>query len=1009
MTQPSNHAASPAASADPPDFRALFEAMPGLCLALSPDFHIVAASDAYLQATMTRREQILGRSMFEVFPDNPGAPGANAVRNLRASFERVLKTHAPDAMALQKYDIRRPQTDGGFEERWWSPLNSPVLRPDGSLAYIIHRVEDVTEFVRLKQAGATQAQLTESLQQRGAAMEVELFQRAREIQEANHRLLAAEQAKSEFLANVSHELRTPLTLILAPAESLLAGAHGPLSDEQRHLIEIVHNNGLRLLQMVTSLLDFSKLEAGHQTVRREPTDAAALTRSVVADFMPLAEQRGVRLTCQCEAARLDVLLDRYLYERILFNLLSNALKFTTEGGQVDVTLGADGERLRLSVRDSGIGIAEEEQAGLFQQFHQLEASSTRRFEGTGLGLALAREFAALLEGTVTVCSQLGVGSTFTVECRAPASVDPAGAERATRSMAPRQTTLAEAPADCVIGLDVEAKVLIAEDNPELAAYIGSLLQEQAQCRLAKDGQQALELARSWRPDLVLADVMMPGLDGLALCRALKTDPAFAPGRIVLLTALTGRSDLVRGWEAGADDYLFKPFHPLELVTRVRALLAAVLEQRRLTAAIAHQASHDVLTGLTNRREFERRLALMLEHAKEHRREHALCYIDLDRFKRVNDSCGHAAGDELLRQLTAVLKAQMRERDTLARLGGDEFAVLLGECRLGQALAVAQQLLEAVRAFRFVWEQKVFTVGASIGLVPLTAHSGCSDEALQAADAACYRAKESGGNRIEVFRPGPGADHARHDSSNWLPRLHQALEEGRLLLYWQPIVAVDHPEQGGQDGEILLRLREQDGHIHLPGEFIPTAERYHQVAELDRWVVRQTLQSLHNAGPAFLPHCAFINLSGQSVADPDFLAFVRAELQHSNVAPARLGFEIAESDAIAHLDSTARFIAELKRIGCRFALDDFGNGLSPFSYLKQLPVDYLKVAGGIVRDLVHDQLDCAMVEAICHVGRALGLCIVAEWVEDEAALAMLQEIGVDYVQGAAIGAPAPLPC
>ncbi|MCR4296174.1 MAG: ATP-binding protein, partial [Elusimicrobia bacterium] len=398
-------------------------------------------------------------------------------------------------------------------------------------------------------------------------------------------LAELERAKSEFLATASHELRTPLSLVLAPLESLLAGDLGPLGARQRELLQVMHNNAIRQLQLVTGLLDFTRVEAGKLELKREPLDAAALTRSIVEGFRPLARGKGLSLEFFAALTAPVVLLDRYLYERIAFNLLSNAVKFTPRDGSVRVALTQNEGRLRLSVRDTGIGISPADQASLFRKFHQLESSSTRRFEGTGLGLALVREFAVLLGGDVAVSSSPGSGSEFVVDLDAPPCAAPAPALSAPAgpSLTPRYAP-AEEPAP--LAPEGEGGVLIAEDNAELASYLRGLLQALGPVRVARDGEEALLLARARRPELVVADVMMPRLDGLGLCRALKANPLTAAIPVLLLTALTDRDSLARGWTAGADEYLFKPFHPKELLTRVRTLLAAARARRRAEEVLA---------------------------------------------------------------------------------------------------------------------------------------------------------------------------------------------------------------------------------------------------------------------------------------------------------------------------------------------------------------------------------------------------------------------------------------
>ncbi|MBI3891329.1 MAG: response regulator [Candidatus Wallbacteria bacterium] len=408
------------------------------------------------------------------------------------------------------------------------------------------------------------------------------------LQDTNAQLVQAEAFKDEFLANVSHELRTPLTLILAPVESLIAGQTGPIAPPQREILNTVYNNSVRLLQMVNGLLDFSKFQAGRIQVQREPTRIGELTRSIFSDFEPLFRQKGLKGRLEQPDADTLVEMDRYLYERIVFNLLSNATKFTPAGGAITVSVGVSDSRLALSVVDTGVGIAESEQAHLFQKFRQVDGSTARRFEGTGLGLALVKEFAHLLGGTVSVRSAAGQGSTFRVDCLAPPALKTTEiGPQAQRRPALQPIVGDELPDRAAQVLDSRlARLLVAEDNRDLAAYIASLLYELCEIRIARDGEEAWELARDWRPDMVLSDVMMPRRDGLSLCRALKDDPGTCDIPVVLLTALTQRDSLMKGWEAGADDYLFKPFHPIELKARVRSMLAAVQARKMLESVRA---------------------------------------------------------------------------------------------------------------------------------------------------------------------------------------------------------------------------------------------------------------------------------------------------------------------------------------------------------------------------------------------------------------------------------------
>ena len=440
------------------------------------------------------------------------------------------------------------------------------------------------------------------------------------------------------------------------------------------------------------------------------------------------------------------------------------------------------------------------------------------------------------------------------------------------------------------------------------------------------------------------------------------------------------------------------------ITHYVALIRDVTEANRAAIRTAYQAAHDPLTELPNRREFERRLALMVEHAREHGKQHALCYIDLDQFKVVNDTCGHGAGDELLRQISGILKRRLRERDTLARLGGDEFAVLLGECSVDQALRIANEMREVIQDYRFCWTNKFFKVGASIGVVAFNDACSDSESVLSAADSACFAAKEEGRNRVHLYARENMKLTQRHDEMQWVPRLHQALEDNRFQLYYQAIAPLANTF-GGMHGEILLRMIDENGGLILPGAFIPTAERYNQMLAIDQWVVRATLSAMSPIG--WNDFSVSINLSGQSVSNADFLGFVMDELSKHDVPAKQIIFEITETAAISNLNAAISFITTLKGHGCRFTLDDFGSGLSSFAYLKTLPIDYLKIDGCFIRDITHDPVAAAMVEAICRIGHVMGLEIIAESVESKTTVEMLRTIGVNYGQGNGIAPPIPL--
>jgi len=432
----------------------------------------------------------------------------------------------------------------------------------------------------------------------------------------------------------------------------------------------------------------------------------------------------------------------------------------------------------------------------------------------------------------------------------------------------------------------------------------------------------------------------------------------------------------------------------------------VTQERKLTQQLAHQATHDALTGLVNRPEFERRLAALIPSAGPHA-PNALLYLDLDQFKVVNDTCGHAAGDDLLRQVAALMRTKLRAQDTLARLGGDEFGVLLEHCSTNEARRIANALRELLQGFRFAWADKTFTIGVSIGLVPITHPGDTLAGIFSAADSSCYAAKEMGRNRVHVYQAGDMVLAQRDGEMRWMPRIQQALADDRFRLYYQPIqpVASNGPEE--VRGEVLVRMLDESGRLVPPGAFLPAAERYGLMLALDRWVVQRSLENLSTRARAQSKLTFSINISGQSLGSTEFLDFVNDQLDATGAAPGSVCFEVTETSAVSELAHALRFIDALKGRGCRFALDDFGTGMSSFSYLKTLPIDYLKIDGAFVTGLMTSEVDKAMVEAVHHIGHMMGLKTIAEWVERPAILPMLRKIGVDYAQGYALGHPHPL--
>ncbi|MBN3951100.1 MAG: EAL domain-containing protein [Nostoc sp. NMS7] len=433
----------------------------------------------------------------------------------------------------------------------------------------------------------------------------------------------------------------------------------------------------------------------------------------------------------------------------------------------------------------------------------------------------------------------------------------------------------------------------------------------------------------------------------------------------------------------------------------------VTQNRKLSSQLSWQATHDALTGLVNRQEFERRVEQALRLASLDYQVHALCYLDLDHFKIVNDTCGHLAGDELLRQITALLQEKIRKTDTLARLGGDEFGVLLIQCTIEQALRVANELLSCVQKFRFVWQEQVFSIGVSIGLVGIDTNSESLTEIIRTADAACYTAKNRGRNRVYLAQTHDQEHLQRRGEMQWVSRISQALENDSFCLYVQPIAAaITLAAQNGDHYEVLLRLRDEQGNLVLPMTFIPAAERYNLMHLIDRWVIR-TLFSNWSTFVDDEQSIYAINLSGSSINDDQFIDFLHEQFILHPISPQRICFEITETVAIANLIKARKFIQSLQRMGCSFALDDFGVGMSSFAYLKSLPVDYLKIDGSFIRNIVENPVDNAIVAAIIHIATVMGIQTIAEFVENDAILERITALGINYAQGYGIAVPRPL--
>ena len=424
--------------------------------------------------------------------------------------------------------------------------------------------------------------------------------------------------------------------------------------------------------------------------------------------------------------------------------------------------------------------------------------------------------------------------------------------------------------------------------------------------------------------------------------------------------------------------------------------------------LAYQASHDPLTGLINRHEFECRVERAIQNAKVQATTHTLLYLDLDQFKIVNDTCGHAAGDELLQQLSQLLLGSVRHRDTLSRLGGDEFGMLFENCPLDKAVEIANSLLTSIQEFNFTWGESSFTLGISIGVVPIDHSTSDIASAMSAADSACYIAKEAGRNQLQIAHMGDRRLQQRHGEMQWASRLTRALEKDQFTLYFQPIIPCANKSRHYTYLEILLRLIDDDGTVIAPGAFLYAAEKYNMVSSIDRWVIEHSMAWLAETEKSDgRPITISINLSGQTIGSPDMLKFIIDKMEETGAPAGQIIFEVTETAAIENITSATSFMLTLRGCGFRFSLDDFGSGLSSFTYLKKLPVDFLKIDGAFVRDILSDPVDYAMVRSINELGQLLGKETIAEFVETTGLADELERMGVNYVQGYAFAKPRPL--
>ena len=556
----------------------------------------------------------------------------------------------------------------------------------------------------------------------------------------------------------------------------------------------------------------------------------------------------------------------------------------------------------------------------------------------------------------------------------------------------------------------QVRVLLVEDSEDDASLMLRYLKKEGftvefqRVDCEADLKSALKNDR-W--DIVITDHNLPGFSSEAAIATVKQFNQDMP--IIIVSGTIGEELAVAAMRNGAHDYIMKS-NLARLAPAVERELRETkhrIAHRRAQETIQHLALHDPLTGLSNRHDFESRLKHLLSDVGGDK-THALMYLDLDQFKIINDTCGHVVGDELLRQLAIVLREPIRESDMLARIGGDEFGILLSNCSLESAQQVGERMLQILRQFRYNWKGKAFSIGGSIGLTMIDQPGQSVSDVLRQADIACYAAKDAGRNRLQLYRSDDQDLMKRRDEMLWVQQIRQALEDNRFQLYRQSIASVG--SDTAHHSELLVRLLDEKNQLVQPGSFIPAAERFGLMPELDRWVVRNALTFMsHNdsVGNGNGKDVVFINLSGATLGDSEFCDFVLDEIKALKLNSASIGFEITETAVISNLSAALNFIERIKQFGCRVALDDFGTGLSTFSYLKAIPADYVKIDGSFIRDMMNDEMDAAIVDAINKICHVAGLKTIAEYVETTDVWRQLGNMGVDYVQGFAVHRPTPI--
>ncbi len=846
----------------------------------------------------------------------------------------------------------------------------------------------------------------------GAAITTALSNaRAYELERKRAETLAEiDRAKTVFFSNISHEFRTPLTLMLGPLDALLHAPSGVLGKNERLQIETAHRNALRLLKLVNSLLDFSRIEAGRAQATYRAIDLAQLTREMAAMFSSAVENAGLQLIVDCPPLPQPVYVDPDMWEKIILNLLSNAFKFTF-AGTITVRLQWRDDGAVLTVSDTGIGVPPEHVSRLFERFHRVANVRSRSDEGTGIGLALIYELVKLHGGMISVDSVLNKGTTFTVtvpggtahlpadwidtpSTLASTAIDPHVYVNEAQQWLPGKETLKvpmslpETPAPPMTALPNEqrAHILLADDNADMRKYLCRLLTPYWEVAAVPDGMQALEAIRREPPDLVLTDIMMPNLDGFGLLAALRANKSTRSMPVIMLSARSGEEARAGGLEAGADDYLVKPFSTRELLARIKTHL----DIARLRRDAVELAQHDALTGLPNRKltlEFAEQL---LASARRGGKRAGVLFIDMDRFKPINDTHGHEVGDAVLKEIARRLKACVRAEDTVGRLGGDEFVGVLSHVHdTSDAAQAARHIIDRLGQPYRINGLEVHT-SPSIGIALYQDDGTDMEQLIRNADIAMYHAKEKGRNNFQFFTQelNDSAALVLHIES----QLRSGLEHGEFQLHYQPVVDVSTHALIGV--EALMRWPAMG---LGPADFIPVAEASGMINEMSGWIVHEACRQIRQWRDRRLPELLLsINVSPLQLQKNTLYDAIVHALNEHHLEPATLQLEFTEAAVLNNKNAVSSLHA-LKDLGVKIALDDFGKNYSNLICLR-LPLDAIKIDQGFVHSLASDPASAAIIDAIITIGNTLGLHVVAEGIESNETLTMLRAKNCREMQG-----------